>query len=99
MIRPFDLSITQDDVCILIKVQVEKSKINTEQVDPDLCVDSHELIFSAEPYYLKLKFNEPLIEGGPQMFIKKNPEFYIISVAKLNYKEVFTGIENPSNLI
>lgn len=99
MILPSNISIVQDDTTIKVRIEIDSSRINIEQVDADLCVDQFDFIFSAEPYYLKLKFNQMLMEGGPSMFIEKQPSIYRISVGKMNYKEHFTGLEDVQSLV
>lgn len=100
MILPSKISIDQDDSTIKVLIKIDSSRINIEQVDADLCVvDQFDFIFSAEPYYLKLKFNQMLIEGGPLMYIEKQPSAYRISVGKMNYKEHFTGLEDVKQLV
>ncbi len=55
------------------------------------------MIFKADPYYVKLKFNEPLVDGGPQhkLIVNENASEYWLQVGKMNYKQHFTNLENP----
>lgn len=39
MILPSNISITQDDQAIKVRIEIDSSRINIEQVDADLCVD------------------------------------------------------------
>jgi hypothetical protein len=39
MILPSNISIGQDDSAIKVRIEIDSTKINIEQVDADLCVD------------------------------------------------------------
>ena len=47
----------------------------------------------AEPYLVKLRFQEPIVEGGPNFSFKATEDSYIIRVGKLNYKQQFNNLD------
>lgn len=53
----------------------------------------------AEPYLVKLRFQEPIVEGGPNFSFKATEDSYIIRVGKLNYKQQFNNLDQPESLI
>ena len=57
-----DFSLSQDDQYVFIKVNVDFKEFNQLTAKPEVLVyDSHLFEFFAEPYLLKLRFNEQVV--------------------------------------
>jgi hypothetical protein len=67
--------------------------------DVEIEVEDCGLIFQAHPYFFKLRFNEPLVEGGPNFRFDVTEDTYFINVGKLNYKQQFTSLDHPETLL
>ena len=77
LIRPKLLSFAQTDEAITLKIEVVASKIDkTEQ--PDLDLEKDILMFSAPPYYLKLRFEQELALAGPHTKVTESENGYTI---------------------
>jgi hypothetical protein len=77
--------LSQNDTTVIIGVIVAKGS-TIRAADVEIEVGEFEVIFKAHPYFFKIRFNEPLVEGGPNFKFDVKEDLYLVSVGKLNYK-------------
>jgi hypothetical protein len=98
MQRPTSLKLSQNDTTVNIAVEVAKGT-TLRASDVEIEIEECDLIFQAHPYFFKLRFNEHLVEGGPNFRLDVTDDSYLISVGKLNYKQQFTQLDQPEILL
>jgi hypothetical protein len=98
MQRPSAIKLSQNDTTVNVAVFVTKDS-TLKAADVEIEVEECDLIFQAHPYFFKLRFNEPLVEGGPNFRFDVTEDTYLISVGKLNYKQNFTQLDQPESLM
>ncbi|KAL6948723.1 hypothetical protein ACO0QE_001196 [Hanseniaspora vineae] len=99
MITP-RFQITQDDENIFIKISVASIRFNAPSLE--INVDENLFIFHLSPYYLRLRFDHPLIddEDHPASAEYKLKEECIdLKIPKLNKGQVFDDLDNPLKLL
>lgn len=97
MITP-KFSIEQDDEFIIVTVQI--SNIRFVSTDVEVNINDNMLIFHLSPYYLRLRFDQQLIddERSSANFIP-GQEAILIKAPKLNKGEKFTDLDLHSKLL
>lgn len=88
MLRPESLQLSQTATAVQISfilAQLTHSTLTEDQVDVD--VQDCQVVFSANPYFVKFKFNQPLMDQGAEhKFEAKGNQEYLLQLGKLNYK-------------
>jgi hypothetical protein len=56
-------------------------------------------MFFAEPYFLKMRFDQPLVEGPLTKITVVSDSELVLCIGKMDYKQVFSGLEEPEKLV
>lgn len=97
MITP-KFTITQDDDFIFVSIFVSNIRFQSDSVE--IIVDSNLFIFHLSPYYLRLRFENELIENEKCTAIyKASDECIFVSIPKLNQGEFFPDLDLPIKLL
>ncbi|OEJ88426.1 Protein SHQ1 [Hanseniaspora osmophila] len=99
MITP-RFQITQDEESLFIKITVASIRFNASSLE--INVDENLFIFHLSPYYLRLRFDHPLIddEDHPASAeYKLKDECIDLKIPKLNKGQVFDDLDNPLKLL
>ena len=91
-------TITQNDQYVFIKVHVDPKEFNQATAKPEVIVyDSNQFEFFADPYLLRLRFNQEIVNMSNAENVKDvvwSQQGYLCRVKKMQYKQPFTGFEN-----
>lgn len=65
-------------------MQISLILLKPLEQDTEVDVDVHEqeVVFSAAPYLVKFKFNQTLVNGGPEFKLNHQGDEYVLNIGK-----------------